>query len=75
MTQPEPVIGYLDDGALILTMQRFCVFNPKRPREQVGLLAFDRDHAELEGSLALSLPRHRVHVIQAPGHLDSSGLA
>jgi hypothetical protein len=71
----EPALRYLDDGALIAQFERFVVFNADRPRQQIGVLALDEEHAQVEGSNYLSLPRHRCAVVRTPGFLQSSDLA
>lgn len=68
-------LSYLDDGALVSMFERFTVFNARAPRQQIRVLALDSEHAELEGSLALELPRHRVAVIRTPGFLESAEIA
>lgn len=69
---PSPHLGYLDDASLVETFERFVVFNRECPRQQIGILALDAEHAEVEGANYLELPRHRVHVFPTPGFLESS---
>lgn len=68
-------LSYLDDRALVSSFERFVVFNASSPRQQVGVLALDEEHAEVEGANYLALPRHLVAVIRTPGYLDSKGVA
>lgn len=68
-------LRYLDDGALVAQFDRFVVFNAQNPREQIGVLALDEEHAEVEGANHLGLSRARVGVVRTPGFLESSGVA
>lgn len=70
-----PSVTYLDDRSLISSFERFVVFNARAPRQQIGVLALDEEHAQVEGANALALPRHRVSVVRTPGFLESRGLA
>ena len=72
MTSVGPELRYLDDGALVAQFERFVVFNARQPRQQIGVLALDREHAEVEGALHLGLPRRLVAVVRTPGFLESS---
>lgn len=67
--------SYPSERETIAMFERFVCFNAKRPSEQIAVLALDSEHAAVEGANYLALPRHRVAVIRAPGHLDSRGLA
>lgn len=71
----DPELRYLDDGALVAQFDRFVVFNAQNPREQIGVLALDEEHAELEGALHLGISRFRCAVIRTPGFLESLSLA
>jgi hypothetical protein len=68
----DPELRYLDDGALVSMFDRFVVFNARNPRQQIGVLALDAEHAEVEGANYLELPRYRVAVVRTPGFLESS---
>jgi len=73
--QRDPELHYLDDGALVSQFERFVVFNARNPREQIGVLALDEEHAEVEGANHLGISRFRCAVIRTPGFLDSLSLA
>ncbi len=75
MCVSDPALRYLDDGALIAQFERFTVFNARRPRDQIRVLALDEEHAHVEGANYLGLARHRVAVIRLPGFLESAALA
>ena len=75
MRPPAPPLHYPLESELIASMQRYCVFASQDPSRRINVLAFDADHAALDGAEALDLPRHRVHVIATPGYLHSSGQA
>ncbi len=70
-----PELRYLDDGALVAQFERFTVFQASRPRTQIGVLALDEEHAAVEGSNYLGLPRRLVAVVRTPGFLESSQTA
>ena len=71
----EPALRYLDDGALIAQFEKFVVFNSQNPRQQIGVLALDEEHAEVEGCNHLGISRFRCAVIRTPGFLDSLSVA
>jgi hypothetical protein len=71
----DPELRYLDDGALVAQFERFVVFNAQKPRQQIGVLALDEEHAAVEGANYLGLSRWHVASIRTPGFLESNGLA
>jgi len=70
-----PELRYLADSELVSQFDRYVCFNSTNPREQIGVLAFDEEEAEIDGANELGLCRSRVSVIRAPGFLQSSNVA